>query len=100
MITYRRRAMRRANSVQRFSRPNPSSIGGWLEPASWFSLLLMPMLWLCHGPAVSLDQTLVRAGLVALSSFGALVSTGPRLVRNARRRSEWSFQPQSGAEDG
>ncbi len=39
----------------------------WLRFGGWVTLALIPMLYFVNGPAVSLDQYVVRCGLVVIA---------------------------------
>jgi hypothetical protein len=54
---------------------------GWIEIGCWTTLLLAPLLSRVNGPAVSVDQSVMRTGLVLAAASGAV---GLRLY--ARRR--------------
>ncbi len=50
-----------------------AQILGWAEFACWTGLILMPFLQRVNGPAVSIDQTVVRTSLVVITLTSAIV---------------------------
>jgi hypothetical protein len=53
------------------------------EYFSWCVLILAPIVFYLNGPAVSLDQRIVRIGLVAVSGVTVAIL---RLVKRQRKR--------------
>lgn len=43
----------------------------WLEVGCWTALVLVPLLYYVNGPRVSVDQAVVRTGLVIVAALGA-----------------------------
>jgi hypothetical protein len=56
----------------------------WLEFGGWTTLVLIPMLQLVNGPAVSRDQFVVRCGLIAVAIILGPGFTVARKVRTTR----------------
>lgn len=50
----------------------PREVRGWAEFCCWTTLALAPFLYWVNGPAVSIDQFVVRTALVALAACGAI----------------------------
>jgi hypothetical protein len=61
-----------------------AEVSSWLEFGGWTTLVLIPMLQLVNGPAVSRDQFVVRCGLIAVAIILGPGFTVARKVRSTR----------------
>ena len=48
------------------------AVAGWLELGCWTMVVLSPLLYWVNGPAVSIDQVVVRSGLAGFALGGGL----------------------------